>query len=162
VKLTGAGAVVLLTGCTPSQIEQTIEGILTESAAITKAAGQIAWSQDLTTAAADVQLAWNTYQAGANATTAQKLVSVLNAVIAVTAAVLPNDPYASLIDELVALVELGINLLTSKSAPTPAVAAHTLGRTNPHIGAVPTPTSAAEAKTRWNAKAIGPLAKAAI
>ena len=142
-------AVLALTGCTPSQVVQAVEGFLTEAAALLKAAGQTTWAANLQTAANDVQIAFNVWQAGPTSTTAQKVEAALNAAVAVTAAILPNDPFAQLIDELVAVATLAINLL----GPNTALAAHAMGAPNPHVGAVPLPVDAKAALDRWNTKA---------
>jgi hypothetical protein len=143
-----------LTGCSPDQVVQDVEGVLKESASITAAAGQTAWSADFTLAANALQAAYNVWDDSVKSTTGQKVAAMLNALVAATAVILPTDPYAPLINELVALVDLALNFW-------PASVAVSAIR-NPHIGAVPPPKSYDDAKRRWNTLAVGSLAAARI
>jgi hypothetical protein len=145
------------TGCSPAQVVLDVEGVLKEAAAITAAAGQTNWSADFSAAADALQAAYNVWDQSTTSTTGQKIEAVLNALVAATAAVLPNDPYAALINECVALADLALGFWGGVAAP------NALGRVrNPHVGAVPPPTSYKDAKRRWNTLCVGPLAGARI
>jgi hypothetical protein len=157
--IVGGPALLSLEGCpTVASVVAAVETVLKESEAILTSAGQTAWSSRLNDAYVALQAAYAAWDHSTTTTTGQKIDALLNALVAATNAVLPDDPYAALIDELVALAELAIGFFGAK--PTANVATVP----NPHVGAVPEPKSGADSKRRFNAiVAANPaLAKAAL
>ena len=153
----------MLQGCpTVAQVVLDVEGVLTEGEAVLNAAGQTAWANELGDAVTALKAAYTVWDQSTTSTTGQKVEVLLNALVAATAAILPNDPWASLIDQLVALVDLTLSFFPGlATAAAPGVVRPTVAP-NPHIGAVLPPVSYKDAKSRWNALAVGPLAGARI
>ena len=150
----GVSTVVLsTTACSPAQVVQDVEGVLKEAAAITGAAGQTQWSAEFTTAADSLQAAYAIWDQSTTRTKGQKIQAALNALVAATAVILPNDPYAVLINEMVALADLALGFWPSSTVQA---------RYNSHVNAVAPPTSYKDARKRWNELAIGNLAAARI
>ena len=146
-----SGLRVSLEGCpTVASVVAAVETVLKESEAILTSAGQTAWSSRLNDAYVALQAAYAAWDGSTTTTTGQKIDALLNALVAATNAVLPNDPYATLIDELVALAELAIGFFGAK--PTANVAG--VEAPNPHIHAVAPPVNAADSKRRFNAAAV--------
>lgn len=139
-------------GCNVAQVVLDVEGVLREAAAITQNAAQSAWSAELTTAADALQAAYNIWDQSTTSTTGQKIAALLNAVVAATAIILPNDPWAPLINEMVALADLALSFW-----PASVSASY-----NPHVGAVLPPVDYKDAKRRWNTLAVGEMAGARI
>jgi hypothetical protein len=154
------------TGCSPAQVVLDVEGVLKEAASITAAAGQTTWSNDFTTAANALQAAYNVWDQSTTSTTGQKIAALLNALVAATAIILPTDPFASLINELVALADLALSFWPGNAqsvvAPSLSPRVTLMNPANPHVGAATPPKSYKDALARWNALAVGPLAKAQI
>jgi hypothetical protein len=148
---------LMISGCNVAQVVLDVEGVLEEAAAITGAAGQTTWSADFTTAANALQAAYNVWDQSTTSSTGQKIAALLNALVAATAIILPNDPFAPLIDECVALAELALSFWPTSTAVTARAVVRNL-----HIGAVLPPVSYKDALARWNAIAVGPLAAARI
>ena len=148
-----SGPTLLMEACSPAQVVADVEGVMNKAAAILTAAGQTTWAAEFRTASQALQAAYAMWDQSTTSTVGQKVAAALNAIVAATAIILPNDPFASLIDECVALADLALGFWTTKALSV----AH-----NPHIGAVPAPKSAADAKRRWNTLSVGPLAAAHI
>jgi hypothetical protein len=149
-------------GCTPAQVVGDVEAVLKEAQSIMVAAGQTTWAAEFGTAAAALQAAYAVWDDSTTSTPGQKIAAALNAIVAATAAILPNDPYAPLIDELVALADLALSFWPAPAASTNAVRASRVVQINPHVNAVPPPKSYQDALTRWNTLAVGNLAGARI
>jgi len=145
---------LLFTGCSVAQVVLDVEGVLKEAAAITQNAGQTAWSAELTQAADALQAAYSVWDQSTTSTTGQKIAALLNALVATTAIILPNDPWSALINEMVALADLALSFWPGSTSVTYS--------RNPHVGAVLPPVSYKDAKRRWNTLAVGPLAGAKI
>lgn len=139
-----------MTGCTPSQVENEVNVIVQETAAIIAVADPGAtWLADFTKAANLLKVdeaAW--IKGGA----VQDVINVLNDIEGITALISPLVPYASLIAVLVAGIDAALALLL----PAPAVAApgamatHAATAPNPWKGRGVTVTSAKDSKTQWN------------
>ena len=142
-------SLLTLEGCTPSQVENEVNVIVQETAAIIAVADPGAtWLADFTKAANLLKVdeaAW--IKGGA----VQDVINVLNDIEGITALISPLVPYASLIAVLVAGIDAALALLL----PAPAVAVpgamatHAATAPNPWKGRV-TVTSAKDSKAQWN------------
>jgi hypothetical protein len=149
MKLIGLASGAVLTGlstqalsCSASQIENEINVILEGLANLLAAAGQTAWSTDLSTAEQALAAAEQSWQTGG---AVQILITALNAVEAICAVIPLVDVYSPFIDLAVTAIETVLTLLPASTAP----AARAM-RQNAHLGRVPNFKSARAAAQQWN------------
>jgi len=155
--------VIMLTGCTPAQVENEINTVLQEATGIIAVADPgVSWLADFSKATALLKVdEANWIKGGA----VQDVINVLNDLQGVTALISPLVPYASLIGVLVAGIDAVLALLLpapSTAAPA-ALSVRTVAPANPFKG-MATVKSASDSKNQWNAiaKANPALAKAVI
>lgn len=149
------------TGCTPSQVINEVNTVLTEATNVLVVAEPGApWVPQLQAAVVALKTAEATWQSGG---TAQIVIDALNTVEAITAVIPMTAVYSPLIDVLVAGIEAVIVAL-EPTVPPAQLKVRITRTANPHVGRVTIPHQAfhsrsTDFKVMWNdtAKAHGLL-----